>query len=186
MRLNKKNDGKMKLIKKQTGFTLVELLVTVAILGTIGAVISMAIIAIYKISPQSNNHVIALQQVQNAGFWISNDVKTAGEINDAPGAPAFLEFTVPLPGGGEKTVTYELQNTADGMKKLLRSDSDAGTQILIAQHLYYNPGGDPENSTKAIYDSDNRSLLLQITAVSGTVTVSRQYGIEQRVTADEG
>ena len=176
---------KIKLSRKECGFTLIELLIAVAILGTITGVMSMAIVAIYKITPQNNDYARAFQQTQSAGYWIASDVKMAKAIDITPTAPAFLSFTIPISTTDNKIVTYEFENMEGGMKQLFRDDSGTGEQILIAEHIYYNPDSDPVKSTKVSnYDTENRVLKVQITAVSGDIWVTRDYQANQRVTSD--
>ncbi len=83
----------MKLKRNQKGFTLIEVLVVVGILGAIMGVMAMTVVTIMIISPKSNDWVIALRQVQNAGYWISRDAQRAQNIDDDVTAPNFLILT---------------------------------------------------------------------------------------------
>ena len=179
----------MKLTGNQRGFTLIELLVVIGIMGAISGVMSMTVIMIMKVAPESNNQAVVLSQVQNAGYWISRDVQRAQNIDIDVTDPNFLILTWTdwdYSGGESSTwhvVTYSLEEP-DTVKKLMRRYQDnVGTdeQILIAQDIYYDPVGDPTGSTQIIaYDSP--TLTLRITATSSGKTATRVYEASRRPT----
>ena len=180
----------MKLKGDQKGFTLVEMITVVAILGAIMGVMAMTIGIIPKVSGESNDQAIALRQVQNAGYWISRDAQRAQNIHTDVTAPDFLILTwTEWDYSGEASstfhaVTYTLEDMPGGVKKLMRRHQDhegADEQILIAEYIYYDPGGDPDNSTKVI-DYQTPTLTVRITATSGEVRVSREYEASRRPT----
>jgi prepilin-type N-terminal cleavage/methylation domain-containing protein len=62
----------MKLIHKgQKGFTILELMVGIAIVGLISASVTMAIAQIFTGSTRSSNHMAVVRQVQEVGYWVS-------------------------------------------------------------------------------------------------------------------
>lgn len=166
----------------EKGFTLIEVLITIGIMGAIMGVMSMTIIMFLIAGPESNDRTVAIRQVQNAGYWISRDVTGAGTItvDGDPATPEFITLTIPLSSSDNETVLYEFEDMAGGLKKLVRTNQDSGNQILIAEYIYYDPNGDPGNSTKVIsYVSP--VLKLQITSVSGGATIIKEYEATQRV-----
>ena len=171
----------MKKVAYEKGFTLIELLVTIGILGAIAGVMAMTVGMFLKVGPESNDRAIALRQVQNAGYWIIRDVTGAGTVvvDDDPTTPEFITLNIPVSTTDNKTVVYDLENMMDDYKKLLRTDHDSGKQILIAEYLYCDPSGDPDN-TKVI-DYSSPLLKIQITAESGNARVKRKYEVTQRV-----
>ena len=179
----------MGLIRSEKGFTLLEMLIVVGILGVIMGVMTMSVAMIMKVSPQNNDWTIALRRVQNAGYWISRDVQMAQTIDPNPTAPNFLILTLPVMDIDtqtiiNKTFIYKLEDMNGGMKKLTRTDQDTGQQITIAEYIYYAPDTDPQNSTMVInYDAQSRVLTVRITASSGTKRASRNYEAAQRVPA---
>ena len=64
---------------KQNGFTLVELLVVLAILGFLSAAMAMTFNVVTKTSTMAAGQNMALNQVHLAGSWISRDVRNAIE-----------------------------------------------------------------------------------------------------------
>ncbi len=174
----------MKLKINEKGFTLVELVVVVAIVGTITGVMAMTIITMMQISPKSRDQANVLRQVQNAGFWISRDVLMARDIvvDEDPATPQFLTLVIPVVGAADKTMVYQLQDMADGMKRLVRTELGTGEQKLVSEYIYYDPNGDPDNSTMIInYQSPVMSM--RFTANYGEAMASKQYEAMQRVPA---
>ena len=68
--------------KNQRGFTLIELMVAIGITSLIIGGIVTTIFQVFNVSTLSNNHMLALRQVQNAGYWISHDAQMA-QFTDA-------------------------------------------------------------------------------------------------------
>jgi prepilin-type N-terminal cleavage/methylation domain-containing protein len=63
---------KMKKLKKgEHGFTILELMVGIAISGLIAAAVTMAISQTFTGSTRNSNHMVAVRQVQEAGYWVS-------------------------------------------------------------------------------------------------------------------
>ena len=76
----------------QKGFTLIEVLVAVAILGLVVSVISMSIIQVITGTERNNAKIIALADIEHADAWLNQDLPMAQTIlvNDEPmlvGAP---------------------------------------------------------------------------------------------------
>lgn len=69
--------------KDQSGFTLVELLVAIAITGVIITAISTAVFQVMAGSIQNSNQMTATRQVQQVGFWMSQDGQMATTASSA-------------------------------------------------------------------------------------------------------
>jgi prepilin-type N-terminal cleavage/methylation domain-containing protein len=169
----------MKLIRNEKGFTLLELLLVLAITGAIGGTMVLTTTTIVKITPQSNDNIVALHQVHSAGYWITRDVQTAQIVDIAPPYGEFLQLSAAVTGAANSVITYQLEDTVDGLKKLMRVKD--GASVMVAENIYYNPG-EPDTSTK-ILDYQNNLLSFRICTKSGNVTVSNKYEAAQRVGA---
>jgi prepilin-type N-terminal cleavage/methylation domain-containing protein len=63
--------GKRLIHKDQKGFTMLELLIVLAITALITTSITMAISQTFTGSTRSSNHMVVVRQVQEAGYWVS-------------------------------------------------------------------------------------------------------------------
>lgn len=160
---------KLNLKGKQSGFTLVELLVAVAILGAIGGALSTAITYIIMGSDRTKDQAVILQQVQNAGYWISRDVQMAVDVT--PGGGGALVTVDQVDGGGAYVVAYVFDGTT--LKRQL-----GGQQTLIAQYIV-------KVKTSFVDDTEVGDALskykLTITASRGEAEVERVYEIAKRM-----
>lgn len=168
----------MKLKKGEKGFTLIELLVTISIAALIVGAASAVIITMLRLTPRNNDWVVSLHQVQNAGYWISRDVLMSDNITVGTGS-TFLTMTQPQTQPPKKIIVYQFEDMSGGLKRLMRTDTDNNTTIMIAEYIY-------SDNTTATYSpncSENCTLTFTITAISGNVPVTRRYETAQRVPA---
>ncbi len=131
----------MKLVKMrriargESGLTLIELMVAVAILGIIMVGIGSAFVQTLRVTTASNNHLQAINYTQNAGVWIVRDGQQAQTVTgDDPSTPGVAEvmslvwdysaYTL-----GSHTVHYALSGT-----DLTRSDN-GGAPVVIARGI---------------------------------------------------
>ena len=84
-----------RLNKNQRGFTLIELLVALAITGLLASGLGMTIFQIFSGNAQSSSQMTVVRQVQNAGYWISQDTLMAQRVEvdaDPSGFPLTLTW----------------------------------------------------------------------------------------------
>ena len=99
--------------KDQCGFTMIEMVIAIAIVGLIAGGITMTTFQVLEGSARSSNHTIAVRQVHNAGYWVSRDAQMAQSVStgdDPPGTgfPLTLIWTDYGVGGDEHQVVYTL------------------------------------------------------------------------------
>lgn len=85
----------MKLIHKgQKGLTLLELIIAIAITSLITGGIGTIVYQIHTGSARSANHMVAVRQVQEAGYWLSTYAYTAQNttITGTSGFPLILQW----------------------------------------------------------------------------------------------
>lgn len=93
---------------KPRGFTLVEVIVAVAICALIAGAASPALFQIMTGTERNNNRVTAVRQVQQAGTWISRDAIRARNLTVPvdDGFPLTLSWGELWPQEGEAGLTY--------------------------------------------------------------------------------
>lgn len=112
------------MIKRQKGFTLVEILIALSIWGLAGTVITGSIFQIMHNTDQNSNHMSAVLQVQNADRRISNDALTAQVVNtdDLTGDEYLILGWIDGGNGDEYEITYYYDDMPDStMKRLMRT-----------------------------------------------------------------
>jgi prepilin-type N-terminal cleavage/methylation domain-containing protein len=115
------------MMKGQKGFTLPELLITVAITGLIVSFLGAAIYQIVTVTDYSSQRVTAMHELQNAAYWFSRD----GQMASAASGGSELVLTLP----DDSSITYavvdnELHRTADeSQMTLARNISDVSFAV---------------------------------------------------------
>ena len=169
----------MRLIHKdQKGFTLIELLIAVAIFAVVAVAADAVVVQIVQ-SNRTSSHMVAVRQVQQAGYRVSQDALQAQSIsvsNVTGGFPLTLNWTT-WEGAEFHTVNYTLVNPSGGLYQLQRQEkigSNTPTTTIVAQYI------EPPNSTQCSWNATAKVLTLNITAIVGVETESRTYEIKPR------
>ena len=171
-----------RLKRSQKGFTLIELLLVIALTGIIGAAATMSIHQVITGTALSNDLNTAINQVRNAGYWISRDVQMAQSVvADDPMTPEIEPMTGEVLilnwiewDGGMHQVTYTLENMSSGTLKQLQRQEAIGTQItttMVSQYI------DVDNTS---CQWDGTMLTLNITAEVSGKTETRTFEVKPR------
>jgi prepilin-type N-terminal cleavage/methylation domain-containing protein len=152
------------LVREQRGFTLIELLIAVAITALVTGAIATTIYQVITGNAQSSNHITAVRQVQNAGYWITRDGQQAQVIDDSPsGADEFLILTWNnWTEGEDHQVTYTIVG------------NDLRRRIVVVNLATGNTISDTEFIVARFVDTGNTSVTLNgnVLALTVTATVS--------------
>lgn len=130
--------------QSERGFTLMEVVVAIGIVALITGAATMAVFQVVRGTERTNEHIGAVCQVRDAGYWIGRDTKIAQSVELS--LPAGFPFTLSRTdwdSGDEHQVVYSLEDMAGtGLKKLQRSHSVNGAASetnIVAQYIDHDP-----------------------------------------------
>ena len=167
---------KMKKLKKdQRGLTLLELMLVIAATALIAGGITMTIMNVFNTNLRTSNHMVAVSQVEHAGFWVSPDGQMALSVNASGGSGFPLTLTW-VEGGTNDVheVIYTLEDMPVGLKRLQREhyiESELDFTIVVAEYI------DPAQ-TSCVWAGGE--LTFTVTATVGTQSETREYEIKPR------
>ena len=159
-----------KLNKDQKGFSLLELVIVIALTGLITAAITTTVFQVFNMNTRTANRMAAVSQVQHAGKIVSEDILEA-RPNTIYVNPTGGELLILTLSAQNSTVTYTLD---DGV--LWRSEPvDGGDPILtrVAEYIDSDP-------IKTDCYWENSVLIFMVTATVGDESETRTYKVQPR------
>ena len=146
--------------KNEAGFTLIEIMVSLAITGLIGLGATMSSAQVLNETARNNDYTTASRNAMNAVYWISRDAQMAQVISGATGFPGTSSLSLSWIdwNNSSHNATYSLSKRRDS----LRSYNVDGqvTNTLVAEYI-----NSSANMTSCV--SDNGTLTLTITSSVG-------------------
>lgn len=123
----------MQLKRYQAGFTLVEVLIALAITSLLGVGLTMAVTQSFTVNAQSNAHMIAVTQLKNASNSLSRDIQQAHTITPS-GASGFpLTLTWVKWDNTDNQVVYAIVD--GGLVRSHSVDGGASVDHVVAQNI---------------------------------------------------
>lgn len=163
--------------KNQQGITLIEMLVGLVAMGVIIFPVAMGTIQIINGSGLSNNSVVAVSSVQNAGDWMSRDARMATIVSPSSGSYTLGNLTLTWTDHDAKTNTVVYNVTGGELRRSYSVSSvNNGTPTVttVARNV----------SVSSSYASASKLLTLTITASVGggrqAANETRTYEIRPR------
>jgi len=181
-RLRKK--GVRLIHNNQKGFTMIEVVLAIALTGIITGGITMSIFQVFDGNARTSNHMAVVRQVQNVGYWISHDVQQAQSVEPAD----------PDPDGFPLVLTWtEWDGTRNEVVYTLLVNDKLQREHYINYDPVTNPNPDTTTFVAEYIDSievvprpftDGGVLTLRVTAKVGTgsqeASETRVYEITPR------
>lgn len=163
--------------RREKGFTLLEVLIGVAIMAIVVVAVAMTTTTLLLNEGQAAGQNTALPQVQNAGYWISRDVQMARNVvfDD----PDFL-LSLDIPVDTDENNDYTIDYLFDGSKLKRQVYDSLGTltsETFIAEYI------DTSNTTFSALDADAGLYKLTVRASRDETGATRSYEISQRLSS---
>jgi prepilin-type N-terminal cleavage/methylation domain-containing protein len=170
--------------RNEKGFTLIELIIVIAIASLIVNAAGMSIFQILNGTEHNNDHATAVRQVQNAGHWISQDAQRSqvidNENNPATGITEFITFTwTTWEDNYSHEVIYIFEEITEDLADLKRQYTtydDEGSEVSSVTTKIAGNITEPVS-----FQYLNGTWTLTITSMAGELTETRKYEIISRI-----
>jgi len=164
-----------KLNKDQKGFSLLELIIVIALTGLITAAITMTVFQVFNMNTRTANRMAAVSQVQHAGKVVSEDILEANTVDagNDPDTPE-LELLTLTRNDTATNSTHEVIYILDeGV--LWRSESVEGEEGEIVTRVaeYIDPA---QTSCVPV----GTAFRFTVTATVGDESETRIYRVQPR------
>ena len=146
----------MNSIRRQDGFTLVEVLIALGIAALITSTIGTAIFQILDRSARGGETVRALNDIQNAGQWLYLDGERAETTDLVENDPSVASMVLSWVADGQShTVSYSITGT-----ELVRDHN--GVVTTVARYV-----------SNADFSISNRLITVNLTSTPGSTGASK-------------
>jgi prepilin-type N-terminal cleavage/methylation domain-containing protein len=152
----------------QAGFTLIELMVSLAICSIISLGITVANSQLITQTVKNNDYTTANRHVLNAIHWISRDAEMAQEIENWENFPQSDNLTLSWITWENLSVQVVYSVDAEGqLKRIYTIEGSPPKENLIAQYVKIDPA-----SSSCTWDNEELTLTITGSVGEGTRVVN--------------
>jgi prepilin-type N-terminal cleavage/methylation domain-containing protein len=171
--------------QRASGFTIIEVIISIAIVGIISVAVASTIGMLYRVNASSLNRANAIRQVQNAGMWVTQDIQSAQTITI--GGTHVLEALWTDWDGTKYKVDYDYGSvvTTDLARKYyVKLTTDAGfsatptSQIIVAHFIDHANTNFIQSGS--VYNLTITAKITGLSANGQAVSETRTYEILPR------
>jgi len=168
--------------KGQQGFTLVELLIIIAIMGVITGVMALTFSLATNITRTDSAQSIILTQVHQASAWISRDVQSATTVTPVNSPTKLLSLKRFSWNGTtfETNAQVDYDIASNGTMTRILTDSQGTRVTQVAQFIDY-----PDPNTSFMKGpstaAENNTYILKLKATQHGSSFNAQYKIAQKI-----
>ena len=153
-------------VRYSRGFTLVELLVVMAIIAIVTGTLAMIMYQFSKVPRWGNAQLAVDNDLRNVGMWLMRDGNESTTFTSGGSCGA---FTVPTYAGSTRTITYTYSAAENTLN---RQDSGTSQTTTVARNL---------TSVQCPAGVVTGTVVISVTAASGDVSASQTYTVTMRV-----
>jgi prepilin-type N-terminal cleavage/methylation domain-containing protein len=157
---------------RQSGITLVEILIAMAIVGLLGAGSASMIVQTFQQNTRSTQATKAIAQVENVAYWVNKDALMTQSIVPAAGSGFPLQLGWQNQTDNVTIATYSISGT--NFQRILTIDGVVSQQNVLASQI--NPDAALTNCSYA-----EGVLTYHLATTSGTNTQTRTYQTKVRI-----
>jgi prepilin-type N-terminal cleavage/methylation domain-containing protein len=147
------------------GFTLVELLVAVAIITLVTGLLVLILYQFFSITRWGNDQLTVDGDLRNTGLWLMRDVSGSASFSSTSTCGVFVAPSI----GVTRTITYTY---AAAQSTFSRRDSSTGQTIALARHV---------SDVQCFPGVVTGTVAILVRATSGDVSASQLFTLTMRV-----